>query len=75
MHWNEDETAREDRARIHPSRAAILFVFDESEAELTAAQVHAKLDGEPSLRNLYYHLRVLVACGLLAEEDGLYALG
>jgi hypothetical protein len=74
MPGDEDETAREDRARSHPSRAAILFLFDDGEAELTAAQVHAGLEGEPSLRDLYYHLRVLLACRLLAEEDGLYAL-
>jgi Helix-turn-helix domain len=74
MHGDEDEAAREDRARSHPTRTAILSLFDEGEAELTVAQVHSQLDGEPNLRDLYYHLRVLVACRLLSEEDGLYTL-
>jgi DNA-binding transcriptional ArsR family regulator len=74
MHEEEEEAARERRARSHSTRAAILSVLDEDEVELTATQIRAQLEGEMSLRDLYYHLRVLVACRLITEDVGVYRL-
>lgn len=72
MHGAEDEAEREERARTHPTRAAILALFAEDDTELSAAEIRSRLSGETSLRDLYYHLRVLVACRLLAESGDRY---
>jgi DNA-binding transcriptional ArsR family regulator len=74
MHEEEEEAARERRARSHSTRAEILSVLADDEVELTATEIRAQLDCEVSLRDLYYHLRVLVACRLISEDVGVYRL-
>lgn len=74
MHDEEGEATRERRARSHSARVAILALFTRDEGELTAPQIRAELSGDLTLRSLYYHLRVLEACDLIAESDGGYKL-
>jgi DNA-binding transcriptional ArsR family regulator len=77
MHEEEEEAARERRARSHSMRVAILAVLareDHEDRELDVSQIRDELDGDLPLRNLYYHLRVLKACRLVEEDGGRYGL-
>lgn len=76
MYGEEDEAARERRARSHSARAAILTLLATSERALTATQIRAALPGGLNLpaRNVYYHLRVLESHRLIVEHEGFYKL-
>lgn len=72
--YDEGNEGRERRARSHLVRVAILAVLAKDDRELTAAQVRAKLAGNPPLRNVHYHLRILKASRLVIENGDCYKL-
>lgn len=74
MHEEEEEAARERRARSHSARIAILGVLAKGERELTAPQLRTELSGDITLRSLYYHLQVLEASNLIVEDGDRYRL-
>jgi hypothetical protein len=75
MHGNgEEEAAPGGRARSNAARVAILGLLGQDGCELSAPQIHLELCGEMTLRSVRYHLRVLEACELIAEENGRYKL-
>lgn len=74
MHDEGEEAAREGRARTNATRIAILGLLGRDEHGLTAFQVRSVLPGGLTLRGVRYHLRVLEAGDLVAEEDGRYSL-
>jgi Fe2+ or Zn2+ uptake regulation protein len=69
-----DEEAREERVRSHSTRSALLNLLAEKERKLTAKEIRAELPGEPDLRSVYYHLRVLEASDLIARDGDRYKL-
>jgi repressor of nif and glnA expression len=74
MHDDGEEAAPGGRAGSNAARIAILGLLGQDDCELSAPQIHAKLSGEMALRSVRYHLRVLEACALIAEENGRYRL-
>jgi Fe2+ or Zn2+ uptake regulation protein len=74
MHEEEEEAARERRARSHSARIMILGLLAKGERKLSAEQIRAELSGDVTLRSLYYHLRVLETTNLIDEEGGSYKL-
>ncbi|HET8862722.1 MAG TPA: helix-turn-helix domain-containing protein [Solirubrobacterales bacterium] len=74
MHEEEEEAARERRARSHSTRVAILALLAEDDRELTVPQIRAELPDSFTLRNIYYHLRVLEVSHLLARDGSRYRL-
>lgn len=62
--------SREERARRHPVRAAILALLDGEGDGLTAQQVRDRLPDDRPLAALAYHLRVLVGVDLVRAGDG-----
>jgi Fe2+ or Zn2+ uptake regulation protein len=74
MHEEAEEAARERRARSHSTRVAILALLAEDDRALTVPQIRAELPGDPTLRDVYYHLRVLEVTHLLARDGERYRL-
>jgi predicted ArsR family transcriptional regulator len=74
MHDEGEEAAREGRAQSNATRIAILRLLGRDEHGLTALQVRSVLPGGLTLRGVRYHLQVLEASDLIAEEDGRYKL-
>lgn len=72
--YDEGKEAREQRARGHLVRVAILALLAKDSRELTAAQIRTEVPDDPTLRNVYYHLRILEASRLVAEDEGRYRL-
>jgi len=72
--YDEGREARERRARSHSTRVAILALLAKGDRELTEGEVRAELPDTLTLRNLYYHLQVLVASRLIVEDEGRYRL-
>jgi predicted transcriptional regulator len=75
MYEEEEEAARERRARSHSTRVAILVLFEEDDRELTVPEIRVELPGDLTLRSLYYHLRVLEVSHLIARDGDCYRLG
>lgn len=71
---HEGEDAREERVLSHSTRSALLALLAEGERKLSAGQIRTELPGEPDLRNVYYHLRVLEATGLIERDGDRYKL-
>lgn len=74
MHEEAEEATRERRARSHSTRVAILALLAEDDRELTVAQIRGELPDNFTLRNIYYHLRVLEVSHLLARDGSRYRL-
>lgn len=74
MHDEAEEAAREQRARSHSTRVAILTLLGEGGRELTGPQIRAELPDDFALGNIYYHLRVLEVSHLLARDGSRYRL-
>lgn len=72
--YDEGKEAREERARSHSARVAILGLLARKDRGLTPPQIKAELPGRPTLRNVYYHLRILKASRLVVENEGAYKL-
>jgi predicted transcriptional regulator len=72
--YDEGREARERRARNHPVRAEILALLADDGCEPTVEQIQAELPGDPTLRNVYYHLRTLEAGRLIVRDGGRYKL-
>lgn len=70
----EGEAAREQRVRSHSARATILTLLAKDGRELTAPQIKAELSERLTLRDLYYHLRVLEVSHLLKRDGSRYKL-
>jgi predicted transcriptional regulator len=71
---DEGEDAREERVRSHWTRSALLALLAEGERKLSPGEIRAELPGEPDLRSVYYHLRVLEASELIEREGDRYKL-
>lgn len=71
---DEGEDAQEERVRCHSERAALLDLLAEDDRELSTEEIRAELPGDPDLRNVYYHLRVLEASDLVARVGDRYKL-
>jgi predicted transcriptional regulator len=65
---------REDAARQHPLRTAILALLAESEEAMSLSQIQAELPHDPALGAVTYHLRVLGEIDLVIATDGHYKL-
>jgi predicted transcriptional regulator len=74
MHEEEGEAARERRTRSHSTRGAILSLLAKDERELTVPQIRAELPESLTLRDIYYHLRVLEVSDLIARDGSRYRL-
>jgi repressor of nif and glnA expression len=65
---------REDAARQHPLRAAILALLAKDGRAMSAAQIRAELAHDPALAAVAYHLKVLGEIDLVCSTDGYYEL-
>lgn len=74
MHEEAEEAAHERRAKSHSTRVAILTLLGEDDRELTVPQIKAGLPDDSTLRDVYYHLRVLEVSRLLARDGNRYRL-
>jgi DNA-binding transcriptional ArsR family regulator len=72
--YDEGKEARELRARSHPARVAILALLAKDGRELTIAVIRTELPRGMTLRDAYYHLRILKASHLVAEDSDHYRL-
>jgi repressor of nif and glnA expression len=72
--FGEEGDAREGRAQSHSVRAAILALLATDGCKMTAPQIRVELPGDPTLRSVHYHLRILGARGLVVEDGGFYEL-
>lgn len=68
------EDAEEERVRSHSTRAALLALLAGDERGLSAREIRIELPGEPDLRSVYYHLRVLEASDLVVRDGDRYKL-
>jgi Fe2+ or Zn2+ uptake regulation protein len=71
---DDEEDAQEERVRSHSARAAVLDLLAEDKRELSPAEIRAELPGNPDLRSVYYHLRVLEEADLVAGDGDRYKL-
>jgi predicted transcriptional regulator len=74
MYEEGEEAARERRARSHSTRVAILALLANDDRDLTVPQIRAELPSGLTLRNIYYHLRVLEVSHLIARDGSRYRL-
>lgn len=65
---------REDAAREHPMRAAILALLAKDGRTMSTSEIHAELPHEPGLAAVTYHLQVLEQTTLVIAADGYYKL-
>jgi predicted transcriptional regulator len=72
--YDEGKEAREQRARSHLVRVAILALLAEDDRQRTVVQIRAELPGGLTLRNVHYHLKILEASRLVVEDRGCYRL-
>ncbi len=72
--YDEGMDPRERRVRSHTARVTILALLAKDQRELTAEQIRAELPDGPTLRSVYYHLRILGTSRLVVEDGGSYRL-
>jgi DNA-binding transcriptional ArsR family regulator len=66
--------SRENSARTHPTRAAILALLAKDEQMMSALQIRAGLPSDPARAAIAYHLKVLEETRLVSSADGYYKL-
>jgi Helix-turn-helix domain len=74
MYDEGGKEAREERARSHLARVAILGLLAGEDRGLTPPQIRSLLPDGATLRNVHYHLRILTASRLVVEDKGTYRL-
>lgn len=63
---------RQQRAREHAGRAAILELLKDEDGGLPVREIQARLPMALTLARIEYHLRVLAAHGLVAKRGSAF---